>query len=271
MAVIHGSVGAFDNAVEDWSSYSERLEEYFKANDVEAGVKQRAILLSNCGPQTYQLVKNLLAPNKPMDHTFSEIVTALRNHWQPKPSQIVQRFNFHSRMQKAGESIAEYVAELRRLSGNCGFGSAEQLDDMLRDRLVCGVRDARIQQRLLAEAELKFKKAFDLAQAMETAEQNVKELQGKTEKTVHRVKEIEKFSKTESKTQTISEGTCYQCGGKHKQTDCRFKEATCRACGKTGHIARVCRSKPAAGPRPTRTHSGRQGSKKQVRTYHIED
>ena len=35
---------------------------------------------------------------------------------------------------------------------------------------------------------------------------------------------------------------CYRCGGNHYATKCRFMEATCRTCGKKGHLARVCRS-----------------------------
>ena len=36
---------------------------------------------------------------------------------------------------------------------------------------------------------------------------------------------------------------CHRCGGSHLATVCRFIEAKCRACGKTGHIAKVCHSK----------------------------
>ena len=49
---------------------------------------------------------------------------------------------------------------------------------MLRDRLVCGINDNRLQRRLLAEANLTFKKAYEIAQAMEAAERSAKELQG---------------------------------------------------------------------------------------------
>ena len=70
--------------------------------------------------------------------------------------------------------MADYVAELCRLSEHCGF---QDLENMLRDRLVCGVRDTRIQKKLLAETGLTFKKAFDSAQAVEMAEQQAKELQ----------------------------------------------------------------------------------------------
>ena len=47
-----------------------------------------------------------------------------------------------------------------------------RLEKMLRDRLVCGVNDERIQRRLLAESQLEFKKTMELATAMETADKN---------------------------------------------------------------------------------------------------
>ena len=50
------------------------------------------------------------------------------------------------------ESVQEFVARLRQLSRDCKFESF--LDEMIRDRLVCGGNSDFIQRRLLAEAEL---------------------------------------------------------------------------------------------------------------------
>ena len=36
--------------------------------------------------------------------------------------------------------------------------------------------------------------------------------------------------------------TCHRCGGQHLAPQCKFLDAICRACGKKGHIAKVCRS-----------------------------
>ena len=48
---------------------------------------------------------------------------------------------------------------------------------MLHDCPVCGVNDMRIQCRLLAEPEpLTFKRAFEVAQGIETAERHTKDL-----------------------------------------------------------------------------------------------
>ena len=183
----HGSFGEFDSGSEDWASYTERLQQHYAANEIEAVGKQRAILLSCCGPQTYQLIKNLLAPEKPTDKTYAEIVQLVKDHLDPKPSLIVQRYIFHSRSRKESELVAAFVAELRRLSEHCGFGDV--LQDMLRDRLVCGINDGHIQRRLLAEPELTYKKAFDIAQAVESAERNAKDLQAPREREIHLMKD----------------------------------------------------------------------------------
>ena len=66
------------------------------------------------------------------------------------------------------------MAELRKLSEHCNFGTA--LNDMLRDRLVCGIADQRIQRRLLTEPDLTFAKALELAQAAEAADRNTRAL-----------------------------------------------------------------------------------------------
>ena len=55
----HSSVGPFDRGKEDWTACTERLEQYFAANDVKDATKQRAILLSACGVRTYQVIRNL--------------------------------------------------------------------------------------------------------------------------------------------------------------------------------------------------------------------
>ena len=236
----HGNIGEFDRGAEDWAAYCERLEQYFLANDVEDADKQRAILLSVCGAGTYQLIRNLAAPDKPSEKTFGAIVTLVRDHHNPPPSAIVQRFKFHSRSQRDGESIAEFVAELRRLSEHCRFD--DTLDAMLRDRVVCGVRDARVQRTLLAKPDLTFKVAFQLSQAAEVAEQNAKDLQAPAgSETVHAVTTNRSSShRSADKASPTRTGECYRCGGKHGASTCRFREAECFVCGEEGHLARMC-------------------------------
>ena len=72
--------------------------------------------------------------------------------------------------------MSNYVAELRALAEFCNFGDSLEL--MLRDRLVCGINDETTQRLLLAEAELTYKKALEIATSQETASKNVQTLRG---------------------------------------------------------------------------------------------
>ena len=186
-AITFGSISEFKESEDDWTSYTERLQQYFVANKVEAAERQRAILLSICGAPTYRLIRSLVAPRKPTELTFKDLVELVRSHHNPKPSTTVQRFKFNSRTQQPGETVAGFVAELRRLTEYCEYG--DSLDDMLRDRLICGVHDARIQRRLLAEVGLTFQKAFQLAQSMELADRDAQDLH-KTPTAEHSVQAV---------------------------------------------------------------------------------
>ena len=96
----HGSIGEFNASIEDWTAYTERLEQYFTANGIGSSQAQaeqrRAILLAVCGPATYQLIRSLSSPAKPSERTYKQIIKLVQEHQQPTPSFIVQRFNFHS-------------------------------------------------------------------------------------------------------------------------------------------------------------------------------
>ena len=142
-----GRVDEFDETKDDWLQYVERLEHFLAANGIDDANKKRAVLLTVVGAATYETLRNIVFPKKPGEKTYAELVAALSKHFRPTPSEIVELFKFHSRVRKAGELIATYVAELRALSEYCNFGAT--LDDMLRDRLVCGVNDQAIQKQLL--------------------------------------------------------------------------------------------------------------------------
>ena len=95
------------------------MEFYFAVIEVKEADQQRAVLFSVCGAATYKLIKNLLAPAKPTEAAFKDIVKLLTEHYQPKPSRVVQHYLFNSRVCKQGELVATYVAELKRLSEHC--------------------------------------------------------------------------------------------------------------------------------------------------------
>ena len=103
--------GEFDAAVENWSSYLERLNHFLAANMVEDEQKKDAFLCC-IGRDSYglRLLRALMAPNKSAVCTYQQLTDALIVHFVPKPVVIAERFRFHKRNQMEGETIKLYVA-----------------------------------------------------------------------------------------------------------------------------------------------------------------
>ncbi|XP_032363557.1 uncharacterized protein LOC116676762 [Etheostoma spectabile] len=113
----------------------------------------------------------------------------------------------------------ENVAELRRLAQDCKYG--DTLQQMLRDRIVCGINEDLIQRRLLAETDLTFDRALSTAVAAETANRNAQDLQNPGATVKH-------FNVNngpqDAGTFRVATRECYRCkGSKHVATDCTLK------------------------------------------------
>lgn len=114
----YGEFKQFDQSLESWTSYTERLKHYFVANDTP-NAKRKSILLTLIGPTTYSLAKSLSQPDGLETKSYNDIVKLLEEHYCPKQSEIVQRYKFNTRARQPGESIAQYVAQLRSTGEHC--------------------------------------------------------------------------------------------------------------------------------------------------------
>jgi hypothetical protein len=231
----YGKINEYQPEEEKITSYLERVDILFSANNFAEG-KRVVVLLSVIGSKTYGTLCDLVAPERPQDKTSADLMQALKNHYEPKPLVIAERFHFYRRSQGATESVTEYVAQLRKLATHCEFG--EFLSEALRDRLVCRLVSASTQKRLLSEANLTLAKAVEIAQGMEATERGAKTFHGEEGVSIGR---IQSAGRPKGK-QTPGGSPCSRCGGSgHHSGVCWFRTAVCHTCKKKGHLARVCR------------------------------
>lgn len=152
--------------------YIECFEHYFLANNIQAA-KKVSVLFSVMGPKTYGLLHSLVVPTKPGTMEYDDVIAVLQAHFRSKTARA-EKFRYHKRNQGEGETVALYVAVLKRLSGQGEFGG--YLEDELRDRFVCGLKCETVQKRLLTEKDLTFQKAVDHCVSAETAAHDVQQL-----------------------------------------------------------------------------------------------
>ena len=63
---------------------------------------------------------------------------------------MFERYQFWGRNQSEGEPVDQWLTDLRTKAVKCDFQTHES--DMIRDKIVFGVHDTRIKERLLREA-----------------------------------------------------------------------------------------------------------------------
>ena len=70
--------------------------------------------------------------------------------------------------------MAEFVAEQKKIYEFPDIG--DHLDEMMRDRIDCGINHERWQKRLPSEPDVTFKKKYEIAIGVDSTDQNVKRL-----------------------------------------------------------------------------------------------
>lgn len=235
----------FNPQSDNWDNYIDRLKFCFEANGINVDTSKRANFFTVCGPQVYETLLALITPRKATDVTFAEIVLTLTKHYSPKPNEISMSFKFYKRDQRHTESASDYIASLRKLSSGCNFMDLER---MLRDRLVCGMRDERLQYELLKRDNLQYQDVVDAMLSSESAVRDVKMMHDATVSTsaaprmslsdAPPVLPAEPMDVNAMQTKANIR-LCYRCGERHAG-ECRFINAICRYCKKRGHIEKIC-------------------------------
>ena len=112
----------------------------------------------------------MCAPKRPEELTFAQLKAKLDGQYGTKKLVLAERYRFYSYKQLEGQSLVNYIAELRRLAATCEWTQA-QLDDNIHDKFVMGLRNERLLQQLLSQDHTKpLAELLDLAHTFEAAE-----------------------------------------------------------------------------------------------------
>ena len=172
---------------------------------------------------------------------------------------IFERARFNRRYQQERESAEAYITELYRLSENCKYGDLR--DEMIRDRLVVGIRNQALSQQLQMDPELTLERAKKRIRQQEAVKDQQRQLTNREETQLDEVRfrgrqpklrpdRGDRRDTNAGKTRNGAVGgrqagkPCGRCGkGAHPKEKCPAKDAICYKCRKKGHYGAQCLSK----------------------------
>lgn len=216
-----------------WTYYALATEVAKKPAD-----QQTATLMAVMGVEGVMLVEELQLAAADRA-TPDAILKKIEDHLAPKRDKRIERAEFNTMCQTHDEKIEEFVKRLKKKVVDCGYTN-DQRKEVLKDRLIAGVRDHQIRKELLKAGDIP---VDDMVKKIKDYEQ-IEDLAKKFERmAASNEPPRDAFKVTATKR---AENNCKYCGGKHQKdkNKCPAYGKRCLDCGRLNHFRKVCRAKP---------------------------
>ena len=106
---------------------------------------------------------------------YSKVLKKFDEHFDVRKNVIFERARFNKRNQLDSETAEEYITVLYSLNETCDYSALR--DEMLRDRLVVGIRDTAVSEKLQLNAQLTLEGAKKKIRQREAVQEQSQQLQ----------------------------------------------------------------------------------------------
>ncbi|CAM1294913.1 Uncharacterised protein r2_g408 [Pycnogonum litorale] len=101
---------------------------------------------------------------------FNVCLSLFDSYFVPRRNIVHERAKFHARTQGEGESAERYIRALYEMSAHCEFSDK---DEAIRDRIVSGIRDKELSERLQLKFDLTLSEAVEAVRCTEMVKSQV--------------------------------------------------------------------------------------------------
>ena len=253
------------NTADAWDRWEARFRNYHKAAELKKKDRdvQVAIMLEVAGPDALAIHKTFKYADDEDQLDYEVILRKFEQYCKPRKNTVFERYIFWGRDQEEGETLDQWLIDLRTQAAICEFGSTEDL--MLRDKVVFGIKDPRAKERMLREGDLTLQKALDIGHAAESTQRQLEGMKLTGQSAAKQVNAVNKadptakvrgqgFSRQQAqaakqvpahtgkpKAKKAGKRNCIYCGTTHAYKKCPAYGATCGKCGYRNHFDAVCR------------------------------
>jgi hypothetical protein len=159
---------SFDAA--KWPAWRQRFERFRIASDLCKKPETRQVsMLVYCMDDTAEDVFASFKLYADDAKVYDIVLKRFDEHFIITKNVIFEKAQFNQRKQEPRESTEALITALHKLADMCDFGALR--DELIRDRIVVGIQDAKISERLQLDRELTLAKAVTVIRQAEQVHQ----------------------------------------------------------------------------------------------------
>lgn len=244
---------------EEWVKWIRRFERFRVASGLVGrdGEAQVNTMIYAMGDQADDILRSFALTDAER-LSYDAVKTKFDTHFIQRRNVIFERAKFNRRRQEQDEPVETFITDLYALAEHCGYGDLH--DEMIRDRIVVGIRNKALSEKLQLDADLTLDRAVTQARQSEAIKQQQPLLRGLQDAPVGAVGRGR--GRTRRSSHNTSAGRpnlhnasvgrgqgkqqmCTRCGRSpyHTRALCPAKDQICDKCGKPGHFKAVCRTR----------------------------
>ena len=227
------------NVSDRWRRWEKQFRNYFLASESGKKAKkvQVAILLHCAGPDAQEIHEQFVFTAEESADDYEIVLGKFKDYCHPRKNTVYERYRLWTRDQNQGESVDQWVKELRLKARSCEFKDQEH--EMICDKIVFGVLDSRVKERLLREADLNLEKALNICRAAESTKSQLQEMtkQYSDDKSVNEI-----TTRTTDRRRQVPDGDQFRGAVNRQGKFEKRNKYNCYNCGGEGHFSRDCPS-----------------------------
>ncbi|XP_070167571.1 uncharacterized protein [Polyergus mexicanus] len=250
------------NKPQNWDTYKSRFSRYCIVAGVKESEHQVNSLLYAMGPRAETIFTSFgLSAAEAKD--IAKVRERFDGFFNGRKNIIYERAKFNMKVQSPRESMEDFITDLCKLADSCEYENFRE--QLIRDRIVVGVADCRLSERLQLIDGLDYKKAVEVARSYEAVQKQNQLLRSEVAGAGTVVNRVQKKSNVRKEKTYSTPWKCFGCGSdkKHAKKACPARNTKCNKCIKVGHWAKVCKS--------GKSEAKSEGAKHKTAVRHVED
>jgi hypothetical protein len=135
------------NLNQTWKFWKQKFTMYLKATEIikKDDSTKCAQLLTLIGDEGIRIYNTFTYTNG-QNETLEVLLKKFDDHFNPKANLTFERYKFLTCRQKEGQTIEQFITELKNLSLSCEL--EELRESLVRDLLVCGLKSDQLRAQL---------------------------------------------------------------------------------------------------------------------------
>ena len=239
----------------NWKRWYRSFEIYSHAAGISTKPErvQCSVFLHVAGPEAQELCTQFKMDEDQQDK-LAPLVATFKAYCQSKSNITILRYRFNT-FKQGNEDMDAYIRKLKSKIADCNYAQLE--DELLCDRIVCGVGCDVLREKLLRTPNLEIEQCITLCRLSELQSGHVS-----ANATAEEVNYIRRTGVTPGHRKAPPARTtaarlpqraaqeaqdCGRCGYQHGRDACPARGKECLNCHKIGHFSKVCRTRGGRG------------------------